>query len=51
MFTGFMIDASNLFKFERKQNGIKGSFSVEFWIFKPAKSGQQVYCYEFNIYE
>ena len=38
MFTGFMIDASNLFKFERKQDGLKYSYSV----------GRQVYYYVLN---
>ena len=43
MFTGFMVDASNLLKFGRKHDSFTETASVEFWIFKPQKNGQQVH--------
>ena len=43
LFSGFMVDASNIFRFEGLGNVTSGSkFAVEWWIFKPQKSGQQV---------
>ena len=42
MLSGFMVDASNIMKFERNHEIEKESMSVEFWIFKPQKTGQQV---------
>ena len=45
MFTGFMLDASNIIKFEKP--GIK-TISMEWSIFKPQKNGQQV---KFKLYD
>ena len=43
MFTAFMSDASNVMSFYGDSEGDEGvGYSVEFWVFKPRKSGQQV---------
>ena len=43
MFTAFMSDASNVMSFYGDPEDDEGvGYSVEFWVFKPRKSGQQV---------
>ena len=43
MFTGFMVDASNIMKFQGGGNMTSDvKYSVEFWIFKPKSKTQQV---------
>jgi hypothetical protein len=42
MVTAFMGDAANILSFYGDVEGDDVGYSVEFWIFKPAKSGQQV---------
>ena len=43
MFTGFMVDASNIMKFESVGNmSTDIKYSIEFWIFKPKSNGEQV---------
>ena len=43
MFSGFMVDGSNILKFEGVGNVISNEkFAVEWWIFKPKENGQQV---------
>ena len=41
MFRGFMVEASNVFSFEGEMSS-EVKYSVEWWIFKPKKSGEQV---------
>ena len=44
MFTGFMVDDSNILKFEAVGNmSSDKKYSVEWWIFKPKETGEQVY--------
>ena len=43
MFTVLMSDASNIMSFKGDEDVIDGvGYSVELWVFKPSKSGQQV---------
>ena len=43
MFTGFMVDASNIMTFESVGNMSSDvKYSIEFWIFKPKSNGEQV---------
>ena len=43
MFTVFMVDASNMFKFQGFSNETtETSFDVELWIYKPRADGKQV---------
>ena len=43
MFSGFMVDASNIMKFEAAQNfDSSAKYSVEWWIFKPSMDNKQV---------
>ena len=43
MFTGFMVDASNILRFEGiGAQTLDSQYSVEWWVFKPKNSGQQV---------
>ena len=43
MFTGFMVDDSNILKFEAVGNmSSDRKYSVEWWIFKPKGTGEQV---------
>ena len=43
MFTAFMSDASNIMSFYGDLNVEDGvGYSVEWWVFKPQKSGKQV---------
>ena len=49
MFTGFMVDASNIMTFESVGNMSSDvKYSVEFWIFKPKSNGEQVYIKRFG---
>ena len=56
MFTGFMVDASNIMTFESVGNMSSDvKYSIEFWIFKPKENGEQVYNHQvlqwkFNYY-
>ena len=44
MFTGFMVDASNIMTFESVGNMSSDvKYSIEFWIFKPKSNGEQVF--------
>ena len=42
MFTEFMVDASNIFSFERVGDLPGVEHALEWWIFKPSETGQQV---------
>ena len=43
MFSGFMVDASNIMKFEGAENlDSSAKYSVEWWIFKPSMDNKQV---------
>ena len=44
MFSGFMVDASNIMKFEGAQNlDSSAKYSVQWWIFKPSMDNKQVW--------
>ena len=43
MFSGFMVDASNIMKFEGAEHlDSSAKYSVEWWIFKPSMDNKQV---------
>ena len=43
MFTGFMVDDSNILTFEAVgKNPSETKYSLEWWIFKPKVNGEQV---------
>jgi hypothetical protein len=49
MFSGFMVDASNIFSFEGLGDTASGmKYSIEWWVFKPKKNGEQVKFYIYN---
>ena len=43
MFSGFMVDASNILSFKGEDNMFMNvKYAVQLWIFKPKETGEQV---------